>query len=481
MVSRRAHISRPGFVAAVCAFAVLATLAVTALAAGPTVTKKAPGKSPLFGIEDDRIVGGADPVARVRLLVEAGASVVRIPLRWDLVAASKPAAPANPADPAYDWSRYDAMVAAANANHAAVLFTVYGTPAWARDPAVPADPHWPAFSARPFDPTDFGRFGEVAARRYAPRGVHRWEAWNEPNISLFLRPQYGRSGGKWVPTSPATYSAMLTSFSTRVKAADPTAVVAGAVTAPAGDRCPDCPLDRPPTRVTPGDFIAALGTPGLRPPMDVVSHHPYPLRKPTDSTPAGRTYVDVYNLSVLTRAIDATYLRGKKLWLTEFGFATRPVPEYPIAFSRAQQAAYIVDAYRRMKANPRVTLAVYYFLQDHAGWASGILEQSGAKKPGAQALALPFAAAVPGPAKRGSSVALVGQVRASAGAATVLVQRKASAKWVTLKTLRTAGDGSFKVALRPTAKMLLRAKWSGRTRIGTPATMISPPVTITVR
>src|SRR5581483_6452491 len=101
-----------------------------------------------------------------------------------------------------------------------------------------------------------------------PQGVHLWEAWNEPNIPLFLRPQYRRSGARWVPVSPRTYSALLTSFYTSVKAVDPLARIGGAVTAPVGDQCPsDCPAS-PDSRVTPIAFLDALAAPGLRPPMD---------------------------------------------------------------------------------------------------------------------------------------------------------------------------------------------------------------------
>jgi len=91
---------------------------------------------------------------------------------------------------------------------------------------------------------------------------------------------------------------------------------------------------------------------------------------------------------VLTKAIDATYLRGKRLWLTEYGFGTRKVPQYPFAFGAANQGPFIADAYRRAKANARVGLLVYYLLQDHPQWASGVLTQAGTPKPGLAVMAL---------------------------------------------------------------------------------------------
>jgi len=460
--------------------ALLGVAVAAAAAAGPPISATPAGRSPVAGIQDDRLVVDPNPDARVRMLADAGAALIRVDMRWDLVAGSRPANPANPADPAYNWSQYDAIVAAARAYRVEVLFAVYGTPAWAQDPSVPFDPGFENWSIRPLAALDFGAFGQAAARRYASLGVHKWEGWNEANIALFLRPQYARKGSKWVAVSPATYSALLKAFYAGVKHGDPSATVAGAVTAPAGNRCPNCALDDAPIRVTPDDFITALNALALRPPMDVVSHHPYPFRAPADTTPPRRTYVDLYNLGVLTKAIDRTYLRGKRLWLTEYGFGTRKVDQYPFSFGTARQGPFIADAYRRAKANRRIGLLVYYLLQDHPQWASGVLAQDGRPKPGYQAIGLPFAATT-GRVRRGAVATLVGQARVAAGATRVNIQRKIGAAWVTLKTVRTSADGSFRVSLRPSTKLVLRARWSGVSRTGAAATRTSPPVTIAVR
>lgn len=478
MVSSRPRIT---LVALVSAIAALAALAGLATAATPAISPLAAGRSPVAGIQDDRIVVDANPDARVRLLADAGAALIRVDMRWDLIAPSRPANPASPADPAYRWGQYDAIVAAARRYGVEVLFAVYGTPAWAQDPTVPFDVRYENWSIRPLVAGDFGAFAEAAARRYAPLGVRKWEGWNEPNIALFLRPQYTRSGNRWVPASPAIYSGLLKAFYAGVKRADPSATVAGAVTAPAGTRCPNCALDDAPVRVTPDDFITALNARALRPPMDVVSHHPYPFRAPADTTPPRRTYVDFYNLNVLTKTIDRTYLRGKRLWLTEYGFGTRKVPQYPFAFGTANQGPFIADAYRRAKANARIGLLVYYLLQDHPQWASGVLTQAGSPKPGYQAIGLPFAPVTRGAVRRGTAATLVGQARVPAGVTRVRIQRKAGGSWVTLATVRTSADGSFKIRLRPSAKVILRARWSGVSRTGAAGVRTSPAVTLTVR
>ena len=115
--------------------------------------------------------------------------------------------------------------------------------------------------------------------------------------------------------------------------------------------------------------------------MDAWSHHPYPLRRPADTTPPKRSYVDLYNLDELFRALDRTYLRGTPVWITEFGFATRRTSQYPFFVTPAEQARYMADAFRRMRATPRVKVFIWYLLQDHADWASGILDLQGKRKP----------------------------------------------------------------------------------------------------
>lgn len=473
-------------VGAICVCSLLAASAA-ASAAVPAISVKPAGLSPIAAMQDDRTPYAADPAERVRLQADAGAALIRVDLRWDSVATRRPVNGADPADPAYDWRQYDAIVAAAQKYGVEVLFAAYGTPAWAVDASVRSKPSYlpgkfPESSIRPLDPADFGAFGEAASRRYAPLGVRKWEGWNEPNIGLFLQPQYERVGNRWVAASPKTYSDLLKAFRAGVKRASPSAVVAGAVTAPAGSVCPTCPLNDAPQRVRPQDFITALNAAALRPPMDVVSHHPYPLSAPRTQTLAGRAYVDLYNLDVLVTAIDKTYLKGKKLWLTEYGFATRPVEQYNTYFSPAKQAAFIVDAYRRTKANRRVTMTSYYFLQDHPEWASGVLTQNGAQKPGYQAIGLPFTTASGATAfRRGTTVALVGQARLGDGKRSVEIQRKAGSKWVLLKRLTTSADGSFRVSLRLTSKITMRAKWAGVVPSGAAATRTSPAVTLTPR
>ncbi len=367
----------------------LACAALLAGCGGGSLSGGASSSRPLIGLQDDRLaLWAVPPGPRMKRIAALGAKVVRVDLRWDQVAAARrPLQPPNPNDPSYQWAHYDQVVAAARKYHLQVLFTIWGTPAWAADPSVPKSSRFAPYTARPRLAGDFGDFAQAAALRYAPAGVHLWEIWNEPNVPLYLRPQFTKRDGRWVAASPTIYSNLLKAGYRGIKRADPSARVGGGVTAPAGDADPQTCSFQPDCRVTPLAFLAGLAQRGNRPPMDAYSHHPYPITPPRTTTFGGASYVDLYNIGRLETALNRTYLRGRPLWLTEFGFATRQVPNYKLKVSPAQQAEYLSDAVRRVRADKRVRIFVWYFLQDNPQWASGLLQQNGRAKPAAQAFA----------------------------------------------------------------------------------------------
>jgi hypothetical protein len=460
----------------------IASTAALSLAAAPNVPRRdhaaLPARSPVASVQDAALVNVADPAPRLRLMAGLGARLVRVDLLWDTVARRRPADPRDPRDPAYDWSRYDRIVDGARDAGVEILFTVWGTPAWAADPGVPASDRFPARAIRPRDPEDFGRFGAAVVARYASRGVRRYEASNEPNLPLFLRPQYARRGKRWVAVSPRTYAAMLASFYREAKAVDPAVTIGGGVTAPVGERCPvSCP-DSADDRVTPIAFLQAIAAPGLRPPMDAYTHHPYPLTTPRFEAFPGASFTDLYNLGDLEREIDRTYLRGKPLWLTEIGFSTQPVAEYRFAVGERRQAQYLADAYARTRANPRVQVLTWYLLQDHPAWASGLLAQSGRRKASAAAFQLPFAAV---PAPEGTQArTLVGQIRIAARTTRVAVERRVGRRWKTVKLVPTAADGSFSLTVRGGPNDVFRARWRGAARGGKRGAVASPAVPLRI-
>ena len=404
----------------------------------------------------------------MRTMAAMGAELVRVDLRWDLVARRRPARPRDPGDPAYEWRHYDRVVDAARAEGLRVLAAIWGTPAWAADPEVPPSDRFPPWATRPSDPGDLGRFAAAAARRYAPR-VRLWEAWNEPNLPLFLRPQYARRGGRLEAVSPRDYSRMLRSVYREVKRVDPGARVGGGVTAPAGDRCPlRCPTG-PDDRVAPLDFARGLAAPGNRPPMDAYSHHPYPLTPPRRETARAASYVDLYNLGRLRRLLGGTYLAGRPLWLSEIGFATAPTREYPLSFGEAEQARLLADAHRRLREVPGVELVTWYPLQDGRAWRSGLLRADGSEKPAADAYRLPAAPEDPDARDPWAPAAVVGQVRAADGPVEVALERRAVGRWLRVSRAATTADGTFRAVAPPPVRGVYRIVSEGPPRrVGRP-------------
>ena len=126
----------------------------------------------------------------------------------------RPANAVNPADPAYDWSVYDAMVKRSKDNGIKVVFSILWTPGWAG----------PAKNRAPRRMIDLRNFAYAAAKRYsgsfrpAPDAVplpavHYWMAWNEPNNPVFLKPQFVPAGHRHFKlSSPRIYAQMCNSI-----------------------------------------------------------------------------------------------------------------------------------------------------------------------------------------------------------------------------------------------------------------------------
>ena len=110
----------------------------------------------------------------------------------------------DPGDPAYDFSAYDSFMRAAAERGFKVLVTISGL---GRPGPTRAERR-----RRPPDVSAFGDFARAVATRYSGHfspasgggelpAATMWSVWNEPNLSLFLKPQYvdGR------PYSPILY------------------------------------------------------------------------------------------------------------------------------------------------------------------------------------------------------------------------------------------------------------------------------------
>ena len=92
--------------------------------------------APVASVQDDAIVNvrGAALTARLDALAATGVRVTRVDVLWSEVAPRRPADARNPADPAYDWSRYDEILRGLQARGITAILDFYRTPPWAWRP-----------------------------------------------------------------------------------------------------------------------------------------------------------------------------------------------------------------------------------------------------------------------------------------------------------------------------------------------------------
>jgi hypothetical protein len=368
-----------------------AVLAFAACTAGPALA----AAHMLIGLQDDAQFVSGDPDKAFPLVKTLRVQVVRVNMLWSAVARTKPVHPQDPSDPAYNWGPYDRAVLYATQERAKVLFTVLGTPAWARGPGSTHAPPGP--NTVPKAPLDLQKFAYAAAKRYSgsfrlPDGrlmppVRFWMAWNEPNDPAFLFPQYIRKSGKWFMQSPVDYVKICNAV---YKGVHGTLIAGEKVscggTSPRGNNNPNA--FRP--SIDPLSFMRALKTDGLRQ-FDVYSHHPYYQQpnQPPGAAPTTPNTVTLGNINTLIAQL--TRLWGKKrLWITEYGYQTNP-PDRVFGVTYAKQAAYLTQAFAIARKNPRIDMMVWFLLRDEkavgTGWQSGLMTLAGKRKPAFTAFA----------------------------------------------------------------------------------------------
>lgn len=196
--------------------AIVAALALATVAAAPAQAAKRSVPHGFYGaIWADPIVD-APPAARDAAwdrLAQAGVESVRALFHWGH-------AQPNPGN-AYNWSRIDAVVAAATARRMSIAPTVMYAPNWAKQyPGVAQSP--------PTGTAAYAAFVEALARRYGPSGsfwtehpelpkrpLRHWQVWNEPNLS-----DHWWREGSWYPKEAKRYGALLRAAAKAAKRAD---------------------------------------------------------------------------------------------------------------------------------------------------------------------------------------------------------------------------------------------------------------------
>jgi hypothetical protein len=367
--------------------AALICLAVALAACG------AAAAAPVASLQDDNLVnvGGAALEARLDALAATGTRATRVDVLWRQVAPTRPGDARDPADPAYDWSRYDQIVRGLSARGIAVVLDFYLTPAWAsRSGAAVAAPR----------AADGARFAGALARRYsgATPGaggvplpeVRRIEVWNEPNLPGFWMPQCRRGrGGRALLVSPRHYAALLAAAYREIKAANPRATVIGGAAGPAGRSPTACPKDG---RAAVGSLDFARRVADEGPPIDAWSLHLYPIGSPLQAffVPSWST------LPQVIRQVDRL-AAGAPIHVTETGYHTSYNRFHRYFVSEEQQAAWVDETMVAAARSPRVGLVTWFNFQDNPRWTGGLLRADGTRKPSYARFAAAAAAYTPPP------------------------------------------------------------------------------------
>jgi hypothetical protein len=358
---------------------------VPALAAaallGPAATEQASAARAVAGIQDDRLgVARADEIDdRLKLVAATRARVVRVDLLWQTVSPTKPRRVFDPRDPAYDWSRMDAIVRGLAKRGTTPIVTVYGAPAWATGGRRSASDS--GVNSRVPNLVHYARFMRAASLRYSGRfrprdasrrlpEVRHWEIWNEPNLNGFLRPQVWR-GQRY---ALRRYIRMTRLAYPMIKRSNRRSVVIGGVAGPRGS------TGRTGTGAIP--WARALARSSAR--FDAYSQHVYPAAGPLRRTRAVPAW------STLPRIIDeldrVRKRRGMKLYVTEAGYTTAKTPYRSTRVSMRRQASYLRQIFRTPVARSgRVPVVVWFNLQDNEFWPAGLLRRGGKAKPSLRA------------------------------------------------------------------------------------------------
>ncbi len=287
----------------------------------------------------------ADDLDRMRSI---GVTWIRIDVPWSVVEAEQGS---------FDWSSTDRLIDAARSRGFAVLALLAYTPTWANNGA-PSDKYPPVESA------DFARFAAEASARYAPRGVHAWEVWNEPNLADF-----------WAPApDPIAYAQLLSAAAEAIRAVDDEAFVISAGLAPGQD---DLAASQ-----SPESFLVEMFRQLPAGTVDAVGIHPYSFpADPTDRSERWNTFGRLPEIAALIARLTG---ESTPLWSTEFGAPFDPNDPQ-------RQAEIVVEGVACAARLPSTGPVFVYATRDAIEPADelpfGLLESDGTRRPSWVALA----------------------------------------------------------------------------------------------
>jgi hypothetical protein len=319
-----------------------------------------------------------DPAAAKNLLAaqRTGASIIHVTADWSQIAPTKPASPLNGDDHAYKIHDLDVLIAQAGRYDQEVMINISGAPKWANGGKPPNVP--------PRNLNTITQFARMLAKRYdgtTSRGlVSRWSVWNEPNLGLFLTPQF--SGTQIV--SPRTYVKVYLAAYHGIKAGNRHALVAVGETS---NRGRDKPLSGAPDSVAPATFARLVAQVAPNLPFDAWATHPYPTDPFLGPTQKVKwPNVTLTRITQFGDSLRTWFHRRVPIWITEYGEQTKP--EFAAGVTHARQASDAKLALKLAAASPYVDMFVWFTIKDSPGtWQSGLFTRNGKKKPAYAAFA----------------------------------------------------------------------------------------------
>ncbi len=311
-------------------------LVAAAFAVGPSVAQALP--SGFWGVAPQ----ATPTLEQLQRLRRGGVDTLRIPVVWPIVQPAR--------NGVMNWSAIDAQVESASRAGIEVFPFLVGAPTWAV-PLVPVPGGGGSKASRNLPVNGvagrgWSSFVSAAASRYGPGGsfwierptvpqypIRAWQIWNEQNFEYFVaRP------------NPAEYGRLVKRSASAIKAVDPGAqVILGGLFA----RPKEAEYKRkPPIAYFATDFLDQMyeRTPGIGSKFQGVALHPY-----TTSFRRLTPYIEELR-DVLKENHDV----GKKLWITELGWSSKP-PSLTNSFAKGRQgqATQLKGAFRLLRGKQR--------------------------------------------------------------------------------------------------------------------------------
>jgi hypothetical protein len=304
---------------------------------------------------------------------------IKLQIRWENQ---------EPSPGAIDWGTLDGVVALANGAGKKLLFSVVTTPKWAR---ARTEGHGP-----PDDPNTYGNFVAAIAQRYCGK-VHAIEVWNEQNLIT----EWNTGSG----INAKDYMELLKIAHRRIKSACPGMIVVSGAPTPTG-------VSDGVTAIDDAEYLRRMYNNGLKDYCDAVGVHPSGFDKAADDTSeACRARGDTrchrsYFFSSTIKAYHNIMVQNgdgnKKLWATEFGWATiegmsdapNPGYEYAAVNTEKSQADDLVKAMQIAKQSGYMGVMCVWnldFSVEVGAWWEGskfsLLRADGTARPAYHALA----------------------------------------------------------------------------------------------